>query len=456
MKRLPILLVLIVAVTAVVIGQDRSMSVGDTIMGRLERGDQIYADTGGFMDWYSLRVTGGDRFSVMLSSSIFDTYLVVEMPDGSFLSDDDGGGGEWGTDSALTVVAASSGIARIGVRAFSSNDTGPYSLSVEYAQVGSLRVGQTAFGYLDGPEVIYILEGMPETAVEIELRSQDFDTYLELEDSDGNYYYNDDADGITVSRLSYVIGSSGTATITVSAYWGGSGDFELEAREIDVQMSALPDGYRLSDGETIQSTLVPTTSTYRNSYYQRFTFVAEAGERVEIIHRSDDFDCYLGVIDPTGREWTDDDGAGNLDSRLLITVENAGEHEVYAAALGSGHTGEYWLEFNRLGLAQILSSGSGELTRDDPHDVTRPYYYDIWRFSTPRGGSLMIDVTSDDFDGYAVVRDNRGDIVARDDDSGGSGNPRIEFYANAGMTYELVVTTFSYESFGRYSFTIYE
>jgi hypothetical protein len=459
MKRYLIFTVLMVAAAGLAVGQDMPIRIGDSVMGDLSSSDEVLDVDGSFIDWYSVNVSGDTRFGVTLRSQDFDAYLIVELPNGQFLEDDDSGGsatGEmWGTDSALTVVTSDRGTVRIGVNSYSPGATGRYTLTVEEVEVLELSVGGTARGMFENTDIMYVLYGEPGESVEVELTSDDFDTYLELEDSQGTYLYNDDADGIHVSRLMHVMGPDGMATVTVSAFGSGFGNYALTARTIDVGALTLPDGYRLSDGETVEAMLLPSPDEYHGSFYQRFTFMAEAGERVEIIHRSNEFDCYLGVISPSGREWTDDDGAGSLDSRLMIMIESSGIHEVYASSLGSGRTGRFTLEFTRHGAASVLESGSGAISRDDESDI-QGRYYDIYEFSSPAGGEITIDVTSDDVDLYAILRDSRGEIVARDDDSGGSGNPRIEFYASPGVVYQLAITTYSWERFGRYSYTIIE
>ncbi|MFW5686321.1 MAG: hypothetical protein ACOC0O_06680, partial [Spirochaetota bacterium] len=391
------------------------------------------------------------RARVSISSVDFDTYLVIELPDGRVLENDDSDG----TDSALTLAVSEPGVARVGVTSYGYASTGDYTLEITTVEERTVTVGRVVRGSLEAVEDIYLLRGEPGETVAVELRSDAFDTYLELEADDGTYLYNDDAAGISVSRLVHELGSTGEAVITVSSFGGGTGAYELDVQTYRYEGPLLDDGYPLADGDVVTGELGPHVPMRDGSYVQRFTFRAEPGERVEIVLRSDDFDSYLRVITPRGEEVSDDDSGGGLDSRIILTADERGMYEVLASDLGGGSLGGYTLSFARLSDARMLLSTHGELGREDRVDV-RGNFYDVHRFDVTAGRLVTVDVVSDDFDGYAVVRAGERDILYRDDDGGGSGNPRISFTAERSETLELIVTTYSPESTGRYSVSIYE
>ena len=76
---------------------------------------------------------------------------------------------------------------------------------------------------------------------------------------------------------------------------------------------------------------------------QAWAFEARAGQQVTIELISDDFDSYLQVVGPGLSPLTDDDGAGDLDSRLLVTFPQDGEYRIIASSLG-GSTGSFTLQ----------------------------------------------------------------------------------------------------------------
>ncbi|MFP4112762.1 MAG: hypothetical protein ACOC2Y_00920 [Spirochaetota bacterium] len=426
------------------------LTIGGFVQGELSSDDERYDDDS-YVDWYDLDVPEDVQVTVRLSSDDFDTYLYVELPNGELLRNDDANG----TDSALSFSVPGGGVARIGASSFGWGSTGSYTVEASVLETRDLSVGRTIRDQLDGDQIVYRLTGTPGQTLSIELRSNSFDTYLEVNDSDGTYLYNDDAGSTSLSRVYYEMSSSGQATITVSAWGSGGGPFTLEARPYEHDGPEISDGYRLSDGESVSGYLAPDLPVWNGTQRQRFTFTAERGERVEIVLRSEDFDSYLTAISPSGAEYTDDDSAGSLDSRLILVADESGTYELYASDVGGGSFGEYTLSFNRQGTADLVFNATGALAMDDQTDISGKYY-DVHEFTVEPGRMVTVDVVSDYFDGYAIVREQNGTILYRDDDSGGSGNPQISFTPDRGQTLELVVTSYGAGATGAYEVTIYQ
>jgi len=440
----------IVVARYVAAGGDPRLVPGVSLAGELTSGDERNRD-GSYVDEYDLAVSRGERVRVDLSSDDFDTYLRVELPDGRIVENDDSSG----TDSSLSFTAGSDGTARVEVTSYSFAATGAYRIGVTLVDQRSVRTGQSIEGELRGSGDEYLLVGTPGETVTIELESFDFDTYLELTDPSGTYLSNDDAEGFSLSRLAYEIGEAGEATITASSFGDGTGAYVLRVERYEYTGPRIPDGYRLTEGESVAGELGPHLPVTDGAYRQRFTFRADRRERIEIVLRSDDFDSFLTVVTPGGREITDDDSAGGLDSRVVLTTEERGVYEIYASALGGDAIGEYTIGFDRKGETRLLLDTRGELSRDDATDILGRYY-DTYRFTVNAGRLVTIDVVSDDFDGYAVVRTASGEVLYRDDDGGNGSNPQISFSADQSQTLELVVTSYSEGATGRYSVSIYE
>ncbi len=429
---------------------DERLAVGGSIVGDLASGDER-DERGAFVDWYDIALPAETRVRVDLSSLDFDAYLTVELPDGRIVTNDDADG----SDSSLAFSSGTGGLARVGATSFSSGSTGLYTIDVRAVEQVSVSVGEMITGELLGSESEYVLTGTPGSLVQIELCSQDFDTYLEVNDAYGTYLYNDDAESTSVSRLVYAIAPDGEATVVVSSFGDDGGAFTLEVSPDTYDGPEIADGYRLSDGELVSGALRPSGSQTAGPRGQRFTFEAETGERTEIVLRSEDFDSYLEIVGPDGSSTTDDDSAGGLDSRIILTADSSGIYDVYARDLEGQSIGSYTLSFTRLDSGRLLLDSRGELTRDDAVDITGKYY-DIHRFTVTEDRLVTIDVLSNEFDGYAIVRSESGQVLYRDDDGGGNANPRIVFTAERSETLELVVTTFSAETVGGYTVSIYE
>ena len=428
---------------------DAALTVGGFQTGFLETSDEQY-DGGSYIDWYPLPVSAGVRVRVDVASDDFDTYLMVELPGGHLLENDDTNG----TNSSVGFAAVADGVARVGVRAFGSGNTGQYELTAVEERVNSIAIGQTVTADLSSGSAVYSVQGYPGQVVDVDLSSFDIDTTLTITDPDGHDVYNDDHGDSTDSHIVYVFGDYGTATITVGSY-GGYGEYTLSIQESSVRFETLSDGYRLEDGDVIAGQLSSGSAQLDGVFHQRFTFYAEENERVEITLESDSFDSFLRLVDPRGIEYTDDDSAGDLNSRISLTTERSGIHEVYASPLGYGEVGLYTISFTQSSAGSLVLSTRGQLTPNDDTDISGKAY-DIYEFRAQAGKTVVIDVMSMSFDAQAILRDQFGTVILRDDDGGADSNARIVFVPDRTATFELVVTGFSAESRGNYTVTIYE
>ncbi|MFW6313758.1 MAG: hypothetical protein ACOC2N_07730, partial [Spirochaetota bacterium] len=200
-----------------------SLRLGGSLVGELANGDER-DERGVLVDWYEIDLPSDIRVQVDLASFDFDTYLTVELPDGRVVENDDADG----SDSRLAFSSGEGGRVRIGATSYSSAMTGQYTIEARAVEQASIGVGETVTGELRDGESTHVLSGTPGDLVRIEVRSHDFDTYLEVSDSYGTYLYNDDAESMSVSRVAYAIAPDGEASIVVSSFGDGGGTYTLE------------------------------------------------------------------------------------------------------------------------------------------------------------------------------------------------------------------------------------
>jgi len=108
------------------------ISFGQTVNGNLTTGDCPLGD-GTFYDPYSFSGTAGQQVAVSMTSSEFDTFLILNRPDGTTLTFDDDGGG--GTNSRIPpsgfITLPVTGTYTIWANAFDPDDTtGAYSVTL--------------------------------------------------------------------------------------------------------------------------------------------------------------------------------------------------------------------------------------------------------------------------------------------------------------------------------------
>ena len=141
------------AVTAPVAAQP--IAIGATVDGRLERGDGRLA-SGEYTDHYRFRARRGQRVTISLSSSDFDTYLMLARPDGTRDSNDDiGGDDEIVTDSRIDTVLAEDGDYVVTITSFGPGEAGKYRLVLSPSPGHARQVGVPG-----GPRVVALLVGV--------------------------------------------------------------------------------------------------------------------------------------------------------------------------------------------------------------------------------------------------------------------------------------------------------
>ena len=123
----------------------RMVEVGETVAGSLDYFDD--------WDWYSIRLDEGETVRIRTDSLLVDPILYVDFPNSRInqvVSDDDSGGGLFGTNAELVYRAPNTGEYLIAVtEAAGDTYAGGYYLSVERARQGTETV------YVPpGPEVV--------------------------------------------------------------------------------------------------------------------------------------------------------------------------------------------------------------------------------------------------------------------------------------------------------------
>ncbi|MBR9990344.1 MAG: Ig-like domain-containing protein [Gemmatimonadetes bacterium] len=103
-----------------------SIGVGQTRSGTLGAGDCVF-DTGHYADAWTLTLASAATVSIDLTSSSFDTFLILSDANGNDIATDDDGGGGYNSRLALTLAA---GQYTLWASSFAPGETGPYQLSV--------------------------------------------------------------------------------------------------------------------------------------------------------------------------------------------------------------------------------------------------------------------------------------------------------------------------------------
>ncbi|HEX8298551.1 MAG TPA: pre-peptidase C-terminal domain-containing protein [Rubricoccaceae bacterium] len=256
-----------------------------TETGRLERSDETLR-SGEFVDTYTFQGTPGQRLAIDLTSSEFDTYLVVEPPRGETVEDDDGGG-ETG-HSRLEMDLTEPGEYTVYVTSYAAAETGAYRLAIDGTerfgqpassgrggdgavrpastpgrgapsratqpatrQIADWTLSETFQGELDARDQrlpsgeyteVHTFDGDAGEPVRIEMASDDFDTYLFVESPSGEQVDNDDFEGSqNRSVVEFTMPESGRYKITATSYRADeAGAYTLRISQADAMRPDPP------------------------------------------------------------------------------------------------------------------------------------------------------------------------------------------------------------------------
>lgn len=227
---------------------------------------------------------------------------------------------------------------------------------------------------------------------------------------------------------------------------------------------------QLRKGETGRGTL--STSDRKlddDSFYDLWTYRAQAGESVRITLKSSDFDAYLAVGRMDGDQFesdeTDDDGAGGTDAEVKTTFSEAGVYHIRVNSLSAGEKGAYTLLLEdgpvttpavSQGRLSIGNSVSGSLTDEDP-TLDDDSHYDLWTYSGRSGETVRLTLRSSDFDAYLSFGQSEGDDFTEqesDDDGAGGTDAKLTVTLSNDGEYSVRVNSLSAGETGDYTLLV--
>lgn len=453
------------------------ISVGQTLEGRLQAGDA--EDDEDLYDAFSFRARAGQRFAVTLESEDFDALLRVgRATAGGFaeLARNDDGPGR-GLDSYLIFTAPEAG--EYIIRAMSlGSDEGAYAVTLAEgpapAPTTPINIGDSVDGTLSAdsgpggagrPAVRYRFAGREGQRIAVSASSDDFDTYLELFDANENSLaQNDDGGDGTNSRLAHVLPSDGDYVIEVRDFSSGEGDFSLEIEELAPPKPPTP----IAFGGAVEGELTDDDDVNDNGQrFDGYVFTAEAGQRIQAIVRSGDFDTVVQVGEGDADDFSvlssDDDGLGEgTNSRLSFTVPEAGDYVLRVMGWQPSERGLYALELvdrgpePTPGSILVGATARGGLSEADAM-AEDGAYYDAYRFEAKAGEKIRFIMVSNAFD--AMVQVGSGDSdefeqLAADDDGLSDTHARLDWTAPDEGTYVIRARSYASGETGDYVLTV--
>lgn len=353
-------------------GSIRLLSGSNVVLGgRFERGSLRAGDdtlaNGSYSDSYTFIADRGDSTIVDLRSGEFDTFLTVLAPNGEEFSNDDY---EASFDRSLVAIPRTeTGIYEVIVSSYAETEGGGYTLEITTDERPLESLNQQISGVLifedntftDGEYYdSYEFEGRPGQSLTLDLRSDEFDTYLILRQPNGEALTNDDTDDSN-SRIEAILPEAGIYEVVVSSFTGGeTGEYRLNIAEIagragDSGSEITTRSLRL--GESVSGDLAGGDQVSENDEFQdSFFFTGNSGETIVVDLTASNFDTVLSLQTPTGELFENDDYQGSTDqSQLQLTLQESGRYRILVSSYSSGETGDYQLAIRP---AEAISTAS--------------------------------------------------------------------------------------------------
>ena len=105
-------------------------AVKETHRGRLEEGDSAHPQDGSYYDFYTFDTKEGFSIVIEMSSDDFDSYLLLNAPNGEQLAQNDDVS-EDDLNARIAITAPTDGTYTVFANSRSDGETGGYTLSIE-------------------------------------------------------------------------------------------------------------------------------------------------------------------------------------------------------------------------------------------------------------------------------------------------------------------------------------
>ncbi len=198
-----------------------------------------------------------------------------------------------------------------------------------------------------------------------------------------------------------------------------------------------------------------------------YTLKCVAGRTYTIDLRSVDFDAYLRLEDPAGKQIAEnDDGGGGVkgtDAQIIFKADRDGAYTIAATSYNGSARGKYTLTVVHDGagkedVVKYLMDRTAKLTTDDPREKDRAgaCYFKKFLIDMKAGTTYVIQLDSNDFDAYLRLLNADGKEVASDDDGAKDGlNAKLIYRCEKAGAYSIVATSSAHADTGEFRLRVH-
>ncbi len=287
------------------------------------------------------------------------------------------------------------------------------------ASGNTIAIGDTVTGTLSDsqPSATYTLDAEAGQTISISLTSDEFDTYLTLQDGNGNLLAeNDDISGSDSGIQNFALPQASSYLILVESY-DSHEDSGTETGAYSLSVIE-PHIAHIEYTQTVSDTLTASEGS------KDYVFSGQAGDVIVATESSSDssFDAYLHLLDSSGNELiSNDDSGGSLNSMIgPYTLPNTGTYTLRATTIDGSTAGAFTLTLDK---TQVTA-----LDYDTPLDVNFTPNHPAQYFTFEGTAGDLVSVTAESkqtIDTSLTLNDTNNNQVATDTDGGPGFDPEI-------------------------------
>jgi hypothetical protein len=274
---------------------------------------------------------------------------------------------------------------------------------------------------------------------------------------------NQDVEGLGVTHISADL-PAGMYTM-VAAAAAGAGAYQLASQFAAHALTPCPAPQTLAlNGGYVWKLGVGGCAGASGQPADLYQFTLPSDGVIAGIITSSDVDGYLTLTDASGNVLRSDDNSYAGADPMIVQYLPAGTYGLAARAAGSSAGGYYRLDLlNSAGSRPAFCGALGALAPGVSVTGTIGFascdyidgaFADIYSFQLASSASVDLQLNSTDFDAYLVLLDSQGNLVDRDDDSGGGTNAHITRLLGAGTYYVVAKPNGDHSNGGNYTLSL--
>jgi hypothetical protein len=310
---------------------------------------------------------------------------------------------------------------------------GDYVLNLTYSGINTVEYGESVQGEITEsvPSNSYRFEGTAGDVIIVSMTSNQFDTFLTLNNGSYDLFSDDDGgEGTNSLIVGYILPDTGTYFITARGYSDFSfGQYNLQISRVEV----VP----IEVNTTLEAELDGSILIY--------SFDAAVGDTLDVdVVGHNGLDTSLTLNDPNGYViYTDDDSGEDLNPELHnIVLEAEGSYTLLIQPVDSNAVGSYALTLT-LNKPQLIECGQTETVSYSSKQQNQTFIFEV-----PARGDFTLTFSGEEGSvaNLSIRAFREGEFLSLDTDSSQENQLIITSALNRGGTMTVLAANYSYRA----------